>query len=334
MINLTKKTKSILIVVFLSIITVIFFSYPIKAGEVKKLTILYTNDLHTHLLPFDLKELKNRGGIISLTSLISEIREKNGNVLLLDAGDFLQDYYDIPTSLLKGKPMIEWMNKIGYDAVVLGNHEFYYGPQGLANRLKEINFPLLSANISSINKVNPYIIKEANGVRVGIVGLTTLHYIPFQRFLNLKFFNPILTAKKYVKLLAPQVDILIFLNHLGIDVDKYLAKKVSGIDIIIGGHSHTKIDKPIKINNTYIVQAFKWGAYLGKIEIEIDKNKEGKYSFSQIKHNLIPVLNDIKSDEKNSLLGKNYQKKINKKIPSVGGFAGFLIIVALALFGG
>jgi len=334
MVNLTKKAKSILIIVFLSIITVIFFSYPIKAGEVKKLTILYTNDLHTRLLPFDLKELKNRGGIVSLTSLISEIREKNRNVLLLDAGDFLQDYFDIPTSLLKGKPMIEWMNKIGYDALVLGNHEFYYGPQGLANRLKEVNFPLLSANISSINKVSPYIIREINGVRVGIVGLTTLHYIPFQRFLNLKFSNPILTAKKYVTLLSSKVDILIFLNHLGFGADEYLAKEVSGIDLIIGGHSHTKIDKPIKINNTYIVQAFKWGAYLGKIEVGLKKDEKGKYLLSRIKHNLIPVLNNIKSDEKNRVLRENYQKKISKKMPSVGGFVGFLMIAAFSLSGG
>jgi len=334
MVNLTKEAKNILIIIFLPIIIVIFFSYSIEAGEVKKLTVLYTNDLHTHLLPFNLKELKNRGGIISLTSLICKIREENEEIILLDAGDFLQDYYDIPTSLLKGKPMIEWMNKIGYDAAVLGNHEFYYGPQGLEDRLKEINFPLLSANIRGINKVSPYIIREINDVRVGIVGLTTLDYIPFQRFLNLKFSNPILTAKKYVKLLSSKVDILIFLNHLGFGADKYLAKEVSGIDLIIGGHSHTKIDKPININNTYIVQAFKWGTYLGKIEIGIEKDEKGKYLLSRIKHNLIPVLNDIKSDEKNRVLRENYQKKISKKMPSVGGFAGFLMIVVFGLSGG
>ncbi|MEA1964174.1 MAG: bifunctional UDP-sugar hydrolase/5'-nucleotidase [Candidatus Aerophobetes bacterium] len=333
MINLTKEAKNILIIIFLPIITVIFFSYSAEAKEVRKLTVLYTNDLHTHLLPFDLKELKNRGGIISLTSLISKIKEENEEILLLDAGDFLQDYFDIPTSLLKGKPMVEWMNEIGYDATVLGNHEFYYGPQGLEDRLKEINFPLLSANISGLNKVNPYIIREINGVKVGIVGLTTLDYIPFQRFLNLKFSNPISTAKKYVKLLSSKVDILIFLNHLGVGADKYLAGEVPGIDIIIGGHSHTKIDKPIKIKDTYIVQAFKWGAYLGKIEVEIKKDGKGKYFLSQLKHNLIPVCN-IKNDERNKLLRENYQKKISKKMPSVGGFAAFLMIVALALFGG
>jgi 5'-nucleotidase len=245
------------------------------------IVILHTNDTHSQIDPFQFKGIGNVGGVLRRYNYINQVRLQHKNVLVLDAGDFSQGtpFYNF----FSGEVEINLMNKMGYDVVTLGNHEFDKGSANLAKQLKKAEFKVVCANYTFKNKklariVKPYVIIEINGNKVGIFGLTT----------NLKgltspttekeliFHDPIETARKIVDLLQnkEKCDLIICLSHLGLDPvksddisDKMVAEQVSGIDMIIGGHTHDYISEPLIINKTMILQSGLKGIYVGKMNI-------------------------------------------------------------------
>ncbi len=245
------------------------------------IVILHTNDTHSQIDPFPFKGMGQVGGILRRYNYINQVRAEHEHVLVFDAGDFSQGtpFYNF----FSGSVEINLMNKMGYDVVTLGNHEFDKGSANLAKQLKKAEFKVVCANYSFKNKklariVKPYVVMEINGQRVGIFGLTTnlkgLTSPTTEK--ELVFKDPIETAKNMVDLLQNKehCDLIICLSHLGLDPvkaddvsDTMVAEQVPGIDIIIGGHSHDYLSEPIIINKTMILQSGLKGIYVGKMNI-------------------------------------------------------------------
>jgi 5'-nucleotidase len=247
-----------------------------------QIVILHTNDTHSHFESYNEPGLGDVGGIVRRFAFIQETREQNPNTIVVDAGDFSQGtpYFN----LYKGFPEIEAMNKMGYDVVVIGNHEFDNGEKALVKRLKLADFKIVCANYQFKNRalsklIKPYTVIETDGKRIGFFGLLcdmTRVVMPNNRK-ETTFLDPVSTAQKMVTLLQNKehCDLIICLSHLGIDADfdgditdKDIAEKVTGIDFIIGGHNHLLLEEPVIVNNTKIVQAKNNGIFVGKLIIE------------------------------------------------------------------
>lgn len=251
------------------------------SGQEYQVTILHTNDTHSQIDPFQDKKLGNIGGVLRRNEIIEQERLKDSNLLLLDAGDFFQGtpYFNI----FKGEAEITLMNMMGYNVATLGNHEFDNGIKAMWEQLRKANFQIVCANYKFKFKplrflIKPYIILERNGAKIGIFGLSPdLRGLASPEVANNIIFNdPIETAKIMVaKLQEANCDLIICLSHLGFQPEKptqvicdaLLAEQVGGIDLIIGGHTHTSLSEPQVINGVRIVQAKNKGAYLGKIVI-------------------------------------------------------------------
>lgn len=248
-----------------------------------ELTVLHTNDSHG-------KFWRNRNGEMGMAAqktlidgIRNEVEIKGGQVLVLSAGDVNTG---VPESdIQQAKPDFIGMNMIGYDAMALGNHEFDNPLNVLLEQQKWAKFPFLAANIfykkNDTLLFKPYIIKDLKGVRVGILGLTTEDTEALVVQNNVKdiyFVDAVATAKEWVPKLKQEekVDIIIALTHIGHYLnarhgsnapgDVTLAKEVDGVDIIVGGHSQNKMEKPDIKNRTYILQAWEWGKYVGRAD--------------------------------------------------------------------
>lgn len=258
-----------------------------------QITILYTNDTHARLDPFpsNAREFAGLGGIARRASLIKKIRYEEEHVLLLDAGDVFQGtpWFDV----YGGAVDLELMTEMNYDAMVIGNHEFDRGPEGFAEAAKKAGFPILAANYIARNSpMNPFlqdqIIKEFEGFTIGIFGLgIRLDGTVDPKLRNgVRSFDPVRSAERAVNSLKNfySCDFIICLSHLGfkqnfggID-DQNLVKSVSGIDLVIGGHTHTFLDKPVPVTNpsgqdTLITQMGHSGIRLGRIDISLNSNE-------------------------------------------------------------
>lgn len=255
------------------------------------LTILYTNDTHARLDPFpeNAREFAGLGGIAERASLIKKIRYEQKNVLLLDAGDVFQGtpWFDV----YGGSVDFELMTQMGYDAMAIGNHEFDRGPDGFAEAAKKAGFPILAANyLARDTPMNPFlqdqIVKEFDGFRVGIFGLgIKLNGVVDPSLSgNVRSFDPVRTAERSVESLRDfyECDYIICLSHLGYRQelggigDEMLAGTVSGINLIIGGHTHTFLDEPVAVKNpsgdsTWITQMGHSGIRLGRIDLPFEE---------------------------------------------------------------
>jgi 2',3'-cyclic-nucleotide 2'-phosphodiesterase (5'-nucleotidase family) len=171
---------------------------------------------------------------------------------------------------------MEWMNEMGFDTMVLGNHELDFGQEVLKKRISESTFPILGANVEGLGALKPYVVKELNGIRIALIGVVT-EDVPLsthpRNVAGLNFFSPIGTVAKYMKELKNRADIVVVLSHIGFPADRVLAQKVKGIDVIVGGHSHTKLTKPTKVGDTIIIQAWEHGKALGILDLVIRDGK-------------------------------------------------------------
>lgn len=255
-----------------------------------RLTILYTNDTHARLDPFpeNATQFAGLGGIARRANLIRQIRKKEKNVLLLDAGDVFQGtpWFDV----YGGEVDLKLMSEIEYDAMAVGNHEFDHGLQAFADAADKSSFPILAANYSTTNTplndvIRRFIVKEIAGIKVGIFGLgiELPGVVDPKLYGGVRSRNPEVWAKGMVTSLRRyhHCDVIICLSHLGYEYsdnridDITIARKVGGIDLIIGGHTHTFLDQPSRMINpegtrTLITQMGHSGIRLGRMDIDIN----------------------------------------------------------------
>lgn len=263
----------------------ILMSFSIVVGAQKKVVILGTNDTHSRIepLPANDKKYAGMGGVEARASFIKEVRTQNENVLLFDAGDFVQGtpYFN----LFHGRVEAEAMDMMKYNAGTLGNHEFDYGLDTLKMIIKKLKYPIVNCNYDFSNTVlkgmiKPYIVLKKFGLKIGVVGVGVdpEGLIQKNRYEGMIFKPIISTANLYAKILKEKerCDFVICLSHIGYSDDIILAEQSKNIDLIIGGHSHTYMDKPdIRKNldgkEILIFQTGKSGAYINKYELELDK---------------------------------------------------------------
>jgi 5'-nucleotidase/UDP-sugar diphosphatase len=253
-------------------------SIPISAPlDVKKITIIHTNDTHARVA-------NGNGsiGMAKIATIIKQAKEKNPNTLVFDAGDTLHGMPIINIS--KGENAIKILDATGYDLMTIGNHDFNYGQERLKELKGMLKFNMLSANILDSNGkpiFTPYEIKEIDGVKIAIFGLTTPETAYKTSPSNVKgitFADPIEISKKMVAELKDKADIIIALAHIGLDqssvvTSKAIAEQVNGIDLIIDGHSHTVLKEGLTINNTLIAQTGEYDKNIGFVELEIANGK-------------------------------------------------------------
>ncbi len=320
-----------LIVVTLLLLASLFASAE-TAPRYFKLTILHTNDVHGHLLPFDYQSDRDVGGVARRATLIRNIKsDAKWPVILLDAGDvftrgpLIRKYF--------GEPDIAAMNLIGYDLMTIGNNEFK-GAEGadgqrvMYDRLQQAAFPVVCANVfdESTGKriVPPYFIADIEGLKVGILGLTHIRSAEYVQTRGLSFIDPIAMAKELVPEVRSQSDVVIVLSHIGYDLDLKLAASVPGIDAIVGGDSHTFVFNPtvvkvrepeaFSIDGPVVVQDGEWGRYLGKLELYLRRSEEKGYQVMSFRGGLIPVNPSISEAADLNKLLKPYVKPYLKQV--------------------
>lgn len=259
----------------------------------KKITILHTNDVHSHIDPFGSEDGKyaHLGGVARRFSLIESIRKENPNTLLFDAGDIFQgtpyfNYYG-------GELEFKLMSMLKYDAATIGNHDFDNGIDGLYAQMPYAKFEFISANYDFTNTVmdahvKPYKIFQIDGIKIGVFGLG----IKLDGLVNkimykeTEYLDPIETAQEMTKVLKEneQCELIICLSHLGYVYnsekvsDLKLAKATKDIDLIIGGHTHTFLPKPTIVKNSddktvLVNQAGCYGINLGRVDFYFDSEK-------------------------------------------------------------
>ena len=273
--------------------SLILNSLSCEKKNFKKITILHTNDVHSHIEPFpkDHSKFPNMGGFERRSTLINNIRLKNPNTLLLDAGDVFQGtpYFNF----YGGELEFKLMSMLKYDAMTIGNHDFDNGIDGLNSQLPKASFDIISSNYdfsntileNKIKRTKTYILDE---VKIGVFGLgiELKGLVSDELYKETKYLDPVEISNDITNYLKNEekCDLIICLSHLGFKYKKnkisdfILAQKTKDIDLIIGGHTHTFMDKPTitknKIGNDVIInQVGCFGVYLGKIDFYLETNK-------------------------------------------------------------
>ncbi|MCX2453713.1 metallophosphatase [Pedobacter sp. PLR] len=265
----------------------------IAAGDLVKLTILHTNDVHSRIEPFpmDGSKYQGLGGTARRSALIKSIRASENNVLLFDAGDIFQGtpYFN----KYGGELEIKLMSEMNYDAATMGNHDFDNGLEGFHKQLPHANFPVLCSNYdfsnTLLNKSTlPYQVFKKQGIKIGVfgIGIKLAGLVGDRNYGDTVFLDPVKTANQTASLLKNELkcDLVICLSHLGYkyntdrDSDQLLAKNTRNIDLIIGGHTHTFMDQPEDVLNldgkiTTINQVGFAGINLGRLDYYFERYK-------------------------------------------------------------
>ncbi len=270
----------------------------------KQLTILHTNDVHSHIDPFppDHSRSANMGGVARRAALIEQIRAENPNTLLLDAGDIFQGtpYFNF----YGGELEFRLMSKLGYDVATIGNHDFDNGIEGLLAQMPYAQFQMVSANYDFSNTVMdglvaPYTTRTLDGIKVGIFGLGIAldGLVLPELYRETRYLDPVEIAQDMSRILREEekCQLVIALSHLGheyrnpqLPSDVKLAAQTEGIDLIIGGHTHTFLERPViranrRDQKVMINQVGCYGLYLGRIDFYFDSTKIGKTSGTSIR---------------------------------------------------
>jgi 5'-nucleotidase / UDP-sugar diphosphatase len=336
---------------------------PLAIGQTVPLTILHTNDTHGHLQPFSYPDsaasgpqwnelvprlprdvqgmttTKDIGGIARRATLIKRIREeqarKKVTVWLADIGDY-SDGSPFST-VYHGEADVAAMNAAGYDMGTLGNHEFNNSMAQLQKLIGATKYQLLNANatVRATGKplLQPYVIKTVGVVRVGVFGLITHEAGTYQAGKEaIDVADEVESARRMVAELKGKADIIVVLSHAGEDVDKRLAKLVPEVDVIVGGHSHTRIPSgeliprsddllASSVNGTVIVQAHQWGDELGRLDLLFAKDAQGVWRVARYSERLIPVTADLPDDPGVAAVVDGFWKPIAQQYSEVIGDA-------------
>lgn len=261
--------------------------------NLKKITILHTNDWHSRIEPFpvDKSRNSNKGGAARRAGLINKIRKEEDNVLVLDAGDIFQGtpYFNY----FGGELEFKLMSEMGYDAATMGNHDFDGGMDGFKKAQKYANFDFITTNYDFTNTVlegrtKKYKIIDAGGIKVGLLSanIELAGLVGAKLYKETKYLDPVELANDMAHKLKNEhkCDYIICLSHLGYKYkndkvsDVVLASKSRNIDLIIGGHTHTFMKKPDNIfnadnKNVIVTQAGWAGILLGRLDVYFDKKK-------------------------------------------------------------
>lgn len=249
-----------------------------------ELLLLHTNDMHAHYLPERADWLEGEpsiGGFALLDAHVRAARAACAPVALLDGGDILTGtpLSDLEVRGSRGGAMIELMEAVGYDAWVLGNHEFDKGYDNIAALVAASGIPALSANLHArdggpaMPGLRPHHILEVNGLRVGVFGLTTEgmgHLAPLSVMERVRVEDAAQAARAQIAELDPVTDLIVALTHSGLEADRRLAEQVSGLDLIVGGHSHTPMREVEVVNGVPIVQAGSYTRSLGTLRLRVE----------------------------------------------------------------
>ncbi|CAM2923914.1 5'-nucleotidase [Flavobacterium succinicans] len=289
-----QKTAASSALLALPSLPLLSFSKP----DIKKITILHTNDVHSHIDPFPADDPRNAnmGGVSRRAALIDSIRKENPNVLLLDAGDVFQgtpyfNYYG-------GELELKLMSMMQYDLATLGNHDFDNGLEGFYAQMHHAKFDFISANYDFKNTIlnshiKPYKIFHKDGIKIGVFGLgiELQGLVDKKNYKETVYLDPVEIAQDMTRILKHEqkCDLVICLSHLGYDYRKgaddakisdiKLAQKTQDIDLIIGGHTHTFLEKPTIVKNAIgnevlVNQVGAYGIHLGRIDFYFDSNKQ------------------------------------------------------------
>ncbi|NLW40608.1 MAG: bifunctional metallophosphatase/5'-nucleotidase, partial [Tissierellia bacterium] len=339
-----RKNIKILSIFIILLIIAIPRSAFMEGGK-SSITILFTHDLHDHYYPFQVEEegeIKTLGGYARLYSVIKSEREKDPELLLVDAGDYSMGTL-FQTIFSTDSPALRIMGKMGYDVTTFGNHEFDFRAEGLAESLmaakkskdplpqivaSNISFPegedgSLSTDLEKLKEammeygVKDYTVIERKGIKIGVFGLMGKEADSNAPMAGVEFTDQIQAAKDMVSILKDEekVDLIICLSHSGTKVDKsksedeILAKEVADIDIIISGHTHTTLDEPIIVGNTIIASAGQYGEKLGVLRVS--KGQENRWQLED--YRLEPITHSIPMDEAISEEIEYYKSLVQEK---------------------
>ncbi len=274
----------------LLLLTILFA--PLEAGAtVKHLKIVHWNDLHAQLEPFAIKQqgrTRAVGGFAYLRAVIDSLRRVAAHTdegcLALDGGDEFQG--TLVSTVTRGGAMYELLNSLHPDAVTLGNHEFDYGWKNLDSLVHHVaQFPIISANVLDAGGENltaSYVILNTSGMKVAVIGLTTERLAGYTLPENISG----LQIRRYDEVLPTllhqakrgSADLIIVLSHVGVQDDSAIAARYPEVNVIVGGHSHTPLFKPMQVGRTIIVQAGSRGRWVGELDLDIDGDSVTSYN--------------------------------------------------------
>ena len=289
MTNQEKRMKQIGFI----LIGVAMLTQPLFAQQTKELDILHTSDTHSRIEPIDPQaadKLAGLGGVLRRVAFVKQFRQEHPDMLLFDGGDFSQGtpYYN----LFWGELEVQMMNLMRYDAVTIGNHEFDFGLENMARLYRMARFPVVCANYDVKGTVleglvKPYVVLERGGLRIGVFGLSPQleGLVQASRCEGVVYQDPVATAQAVVDTLrgAERCDVVICLSHLGllgidseVPGDEVLAARTRGIDLILGGHTHTFLEQPAWLpdadgKHVPLMHTGKNGAYVGQLKMRLEK---------------------------------------------------------------
>ena len=259
-------------------------------GQTKQLTILHTNDAHSQIYPLSATLADTmkagRGGSVRRVAMIKEERKKQPDLLLFDSGDFSQGspYY----TMFKGDVEVGLMNRMHYDAATIGNHEFDFGMDNMVRLFKMAKFPIVCANYDFTGTplqglVKPYVIIKRNGIKIGVFGLAPKldGLVVKANYGKIVYNDPVACAQKVIdELKRKKCDLIICISHLGWNIegvsDEEVIAGTRGLDLVLGGHSHTYLTKLEYVKNLdgKLVgddQNGKHAIYVGKLVLDMKK---------------------------------------------------------------
>ena len=313
------------------------------AAQRAHVVILGTTDMHGRIFPIDYYTNKyDNVGIAKVATLVKEARKNDPDLLLVDSGDTIQgtplEYFHNKRNNAPPDPMMLTMNALHYDSMAVGNHEYNFGLKVLEKARSEAKFPWLSANTYNTDAkgdptthYQPYIVKEVNGVRIGVLGLTTPGIPNWENVPNyegLEFKETVSEAKKWVAILREKekVDVVAITMHMGIEEDLRtgqlnpsqvpnenaaiaIARQVPGIDVILMGHTHREVPSLV-VNGVLLTQASRWASHVARVDVYLEKNEgNGHWLVVAKSSRTIPVTEKTAIDTEIAQLGQPYDKE-------------------------
>lgn len=332
--RIVSLASALVLLLILSGLSVVSQTSPRRV----QIVVLGTTDLHGNLLPIDYYTDKpDNRGLAKVATLIKRVRKETSNVVLIDSGDTIQGtplaYYHNKKNNQPPHPMMLAMSALKYDSMTVGNHEYNFGLKVLEKARSEANFPWLSANTynkgTNETHYKPYIVKEIDGVRVGILGFTTPGVPTWENapnYAGLEFHEPLVEAKKWVPILRGQerADVVIIAMHMGVEEDLRtgqinpgqvqnenqavaIARQVPGVDVIFMGHTHRDIPS-LYVNGVLLTQANHWGRHLARADLYLE-NADSKWRIYARSARTIPVDDSVEADSEIAQLTAPYDRE-------------------------